>query len=129
MKNEIKLYRVITNILFFIFYSLLASIAFSFVFPTILIAFWQEVWLASDPRFANIQIWIIILVLILTLTLRKYFYLPITIKTNIKKAEIKNSYTKSIKKKKSIEKKLKETKKEKIKDSWLLDIKIGKEIK
>lgn len=123
MKNEIKFYRIIINIFFYISYTFLVSIIFSFVFPTILIAFWQEVWLPTDPRFANIQIWILILVFILTLTLRKYFYLPITVQSNIKNVKVKKEVKKKITNDK---KKIKEEKK----DNWSgLDIKIGKEIK
>jgi len=116
MKSKIKLYRVILNVIFYVFYVLLASIAFSFVFPTILVIFWQEVWLANDPRFINIQIAIVVLVLVFSLIFRKYSYLPCSSNT-----------IESNKKEKIVSKT--NTKKETVKKTRKLDIKIGKEIK
>lgn len=117
--KTIKLYRVLLNMLFYIFYVLLASIAFSFIFPTILVILWQDIWLSSDPKFTNIQIAIIILVLVFSLIFRKYFYLPIREKSNINKTETKKVTTKKVIKKKEILN---------INNSSGLDIKIGKEI-
>jgi hypothetical protein len=112
--KSIKLYRIVLNMLFYIFYILLASIAFSFIFPTILVILWKNIWIASDPRFTTIQIAIIILVLVFSLIFRKYFYLPIREKSNINKTETKKVIVKE------------EIKKD---NSTELDIKIGKEIK
>ncbi len=128
MESKVKLYRVILNILFYIFYVLLVSIAFSFVFPMLLVILWKDVWLSNDPRFATIQTWIIVLVLIFSLIFRKTFYLPIfekeigkvedikTEKNNsepVKEKEVTMGYTERVKLEKNPE----------------LDIKIGKEIK
>jgi len=125
MKN-IKLYRVLSNILFYIFYVLLLSIAFTFIFPVLRIALWYNIWLSNDVRFDIIQIVIIILVLIFTLIYRKFFYLPIIIESTINKSKNKYSYTKTIKEKKTH----KEIKTEVKENNWPeLDIKIGKEIK
>lgn len=77
MEMQIKLYRLILNILFYIFYVLLASIAFSFIFPTILILLWQDILSSDSPVFDSIQVIIFILVFILTLVFRKVFYLPV----------------------------------------------------
>ena len=124
MKNSIKLYRVVLNVLFYMFYVLLASIAFSFIFPTILVILWQDILAPNNPIFDAIQIVIIILVLVFSLIFRKYFYLPIRSKLIISKSEIKNKTNNEVKK---VEKK--EIKEEKNDNSIELDIKIGKEIK
>lgn len=79
--KQIKLYRVLLNTLFYVFYVLLFSIVFSFIFPVILLALWHWVLSPENPIFISIQVLIIILVLIFSLMFRKYFYLPI--KSNI----------------------------------------------
>lgn len=128
MKN-LKLYRIMLNILFYIFYVLILSLIFTFIFPIIQISLWLNIWDLDDTRFDIIQIIIIFLVLVFSLIFRKYFYLPITLNTNIKNDEVKNnktytSYTKRVKEE------IKNSKEESIIDDWLeLDIKIGKEIK
>lgn len=77
MKKQIIFYRVVLNMLFYVFYVLLVSILFSFIFPTILVILWKSVLEPNDPVFANIQIAIVVLVFIFTLTFRKFFYLPV----------------------------------------------------
>ena len=143
MKSDIKFYRVILNILFFIFYILLASIIFSFTFPSILVLLWKDVLSPTDPIFDKIQIVILVLVPVFTLIFRKYFYLPIMDKYSIWKSESKKEIIKEKLKDKKInkveeikyEEKIvkKDEKKEEIMDkndnSPKLDIKIGKEIK
>ena len=143
MKSDIKFYRVILNILFFIFYILLASIIFSFTFPSILVLLWKDVLSPTDPIFDKIQIVILVLVPVFTLIFRKYFYLPIMDKYSIWKSESKKEISKEKLKDKKIDKveKIKyeekivkkDEKKEEIMDkndnSPKLDIKIGKEIK
>ncbi len=124
MKSKIKLYRVVLNIIFYVFYVLLASIAFSFVFPTILVIFWQEVWLSNDPRFTSIQIWIVVLVLVFSLIFRKYCFLPIMADNNEPKEQKKRVVETNTK---EIKQNIKKT--EKVKKERKLDIKIGKEIK
>ena len=143
MKSDIKFYRVILNILFFIFYILLASIIFSFTFPSILVLLWKDVLSPTDPIFDKIQIVILVLVPVFTLIFRKYFYLPIMDKYSIWKSESKKEISKEKLKDKKIDKveKIKyeekivkkDEKKQEIIDkddnSPKLDIKIGKEIK
>ena len=143
MKSDIKFYRVILNILFFIFYILLASIIFSFTFPSILVLLWKDVLSPADPIFDKIQVVILVLVPVFTLIFRKYFYLPILDKYSIWKSESKKEISKEKLKDKKIDKveKIKyeekivkkDEKKEEIMDkndnSPKLDIKIGKEIK
>lgn len=127
MANQIKLYRIVLNILFFIFYVLLVSIAFSFLFPTIMVLLWKEVLSPFDPLFDSIQIAITIIVLIFSFIFRKYFYLPIYVAKNeiiIEKKEKNNIETK---KEDFIEKPdFKEINNE---EEIELDIKIGKEIR
>jgi len=120
---KIKLYRVILNVLFYVFYVILASVGFSFIFPTILVILWQDVLAPNNPVFDSIQIIIIILVLFISLLFRKFFYLPIKEKIKIVE-EKKQVEFKEYKKKE--EKKVKEEKEDDIDE---LDIKIGKEIK
>ncbi|MFK7779945.1 MAG: hypothetical protein QM490_02260 [Candidatus Gracilibacteria bacterium] len=134
MESKIKFDRVLLNVLFYIFYVLLVSIAFSFVFPTILIIFGQEVLNPSNPIFDSIQIGIIILMLIFTIIYRKYCYLPISNKHVIEKVQkLEKVKTKKVKnklkavKEEKIVKKI--TKKVKLEKTLELDIKIGKEIK
>ena len=122
MESQIKIYRIFINILFYIFYVLIVSLVFSFIFPTLLVVLWQEVLSPNNPVFDSIQIIIIFFVLIFSLIFRKFFYLPIRDKYKIKKIDIK----KEIKKEKG---KLKVENIEKENDSLELDIKIGKEIK
>ena len=143
MKSDIKFYRVILNILFFIFYILLASIIFSFTFPSILVLLWKDVLSPADPIFDKIQVVILVLVPVFTLIFRKYFYLPIMDKYSIWKSESKKEIIKEKLKDKKInkveeikyEEKIvkKDEKKQEIIDkddnSPKLDIKIGKEIK
>lgn len=118
---KIKLYRVILNVLFYVFYVILTSVAFSFIFPTILVILWQEIIAPNNPIFDGIQIIIIILVLLLSMLFRKFFYLPIKEKT--KKNESKKEVEfKEYKKKEKIEENNELENDE-------LDIKIGKEIK
>lgn len=117
---KIRLYRIILNILFYIFYVIIVSIAFSFIFPTILVLLWQDVIAPNNPIFDTIQLIIILIVLLVSLICRKYFYLPIREKVednkkSEKRVEIKNDN--------DVEKN------ENISDELELDIKIGKEIK
>lgn len=77
MKKKINLYRVVLNMLFYIFYVLLVSIIFSFIFPTILVILWKSVLEPTNPLFIKIQYAIVILVFIFTLAYRKFFYLPV----------------------------------------------------
>lgn len=116
MKSKIKLYRVILNVLFFIFYVLLVSISFSFIFPSIMVLLGKQPLNPTDPIFDNIQIGIVILVVVLSIIFRKYFYLP-TKEDKVEQVVIKKQ-TKNIKKEKNNNSKKTE-----------LDIKIGKEIK
>lgn len=117
MKNDIKLYRLILNVLFYIFYVLLASLAFSFIFPTILVILRQDVLAPNNPIFDIIQVIILIVVLIFSLVFRKYFYLPIYDKTKIIEKKVEKKKLKT------------EKKEEKLVEEKELDIKIGKEIK
>ncbi len=117
---KIRLYRIILNILFYIFYVIIVSIAFSFIFPTILVLLWQDVIAPNNPIFDTIQLIIILIVLLVSLICRKYFYLPIREevednKKSEKRVEIKNDN--------DVEKN------DNISDELELDIKIGKEIK
>lgn len=121
---KIKLYRIILNILFYVFYVILISVAFSFIFPTILVILWQNIISPVNPIFDNIQIVIIVLVLLITLLFRKYFYLPIKEKVEITKIKGKGEFKEY---KKNIEDK--EEDKTLKNDELELDIKIGKEIK
>ncbi len=114
---KIKLYRIILNILFYVFYVIVVSISFSFIFPTILVILWQDVIAPNNPIFDTIQIIIIILVLLISLLFRRFFYLPIREKNKIKKELEFKKYEK------------KDKKIEEINDELWLDIKIGKEIK
>jgi len=121
---KIKLYRIILNVLFYVFYVILTSIVFSFIFPTILVILWQDVISPVNPIFDSIQIFIIVLVLLITLLFRKYFYLPIKEKVEIKKEVKFKEYSKK--------ENLKEKKMDKIKtedDIQKLEIKNSKEIK
>ncbi|MDP2090486.1 MAG: hypothetical protein Q8K30_02710 [Candidatus Gracilibacteria bacterium] len=77
MKKKINLYRVVLNMLFYIFYVLLVSIIFSFIFPSILLMLGKDILDPTDPIFEIIQVAIVVLIFIFTLILRKYFYLPI----------------------------------------------------
>ena len=113
MQKQIKFYRVILNILFYIFFVLITSIAFSFLFPSIQTLLWYEIWNINDPRFINIQFWIIIVVFIFSFIFRKYLYLPIT----ISKYEGKNKSIDENKNEKAVKK-----------DNKLDDIKISEEI-
>ena len=117
---KIKLYRIILNVLFYVFYVILTSVSFSFIFPTILVILWQDIIAPNNPIFDWIQIIIIILVLFLSLIFRKIFYLPI-------KEEAKKIDSKKVKEFKEYKKK--EKIKESNNDELELDIKIGKEIK
>ncbi len=112
--------RIVLNTIFYVFYVLLASIAFSFVFPTILVILWQEIWLNTDPRFANIQIAIVVLVLVFSLIFRKYCFLPVK---NSSYKQKKPNLTSPWGEEQEENKKIKKEKTRK------LDIKIGKEIK
>ena len=138
MKDGIKLYRIILNILFYIFYVILISVAFSLLFPTILVVLGQNVIAPNNPIFDSIQIIIIILTLFFSFLFRKFFYLPIKVKVDIKdfkqKTEIKKNNNKEKIKKinnnvNNKEKIKEEAKDENIEEELELDIKIGKEIK
>ena len=118
---KIKLYRVVLNILFYVFYVIVVSIAFSFIFPTILVILWQDVIAPNNPIFDTIQIVIIVLVLLFTVLFRKFFYLPVREKTKELESKKEPEF-------KEYKKEKKEDKKEE-NDELELDIKIGKEIK
>ncbi len=94
MTKKINFYRVVSNMLFYIFYVLLVSIIFSFIFPTILVILWKDVLDPSDPLFANIQIAIFILIFIFTLTFRKFFYLPVF--SSVEKVVLKDNKKENI---------------------------------
>lgn len=121
---KIRLYRIILNVLFYVFYVILASVSFSFIFPTILVILWQDIIAPNNPVFDIIQIFIIVLVLLISLLFRKYFYLPIKEKIETKK-EVK--FKEYLKKEDKKEKEIDEIKIED--DIQELDIKVGKEIK
>lgn len=121
---KIRLYRIILNVLFYVFYVILASVSFSFIFPTILVILWQDIIAPNNPIFDTIQIFIIVLVLLISLLFRKYFYLPIKEKIETKK-EVK--FKEYLKKEDKKEKEIDEIKIED--DIQELDIKVGKEIK
>lgn len=115
MKSWIKLDRVLLNVLFYIFYVLLVTIVFSFLFPFVLVLLWKNVLNPINPVFDQIQIGIIVLVLIVTIVFRRFFYLPIRgVKNDSKGKKSKEKITNKI---------------EKDSDKPELDIKIGKEIK
>ncbi|MDD2870353.1 MAG: hypothetical protein PHS49_00035 [Candidatus Gracilibacteria bacterium] len=136
MKKKIKFYRVVLNSLFYVFYVLVISILFSFVFPMILVLLGKPVLDPSSPIFTVIQILILIFVFILSLSFRKYLYLPIFSeeviiekKEKVKEVESKQeTISKSEKTEESIEIKLED---EIVNENIMpeLDIKIGKEIK
>ena len=139
MNNNIKFSRVILNIFSGVFYVLLASIIFSFVFPIILNLLGQPILNPSDPVFDKIQIAIIVIVLVFSIIFRKFFYLPIRNgdlldeKENPKKElELEHDMNvikeEKIKETKKVEKKISEKEEESIKDDEL-DIKIGREVK
>lgn len=125
MKSWIKFQRLILNILFYVFYVLLASIAFSFLFPTFLVLFWKEVLLSSNPIFEYIQIWITVVVLLITILWRKYFYLPL--RENLVSEKIQ--LNKVINRNEEIQKEEVHKEENKQANKPELDIKIGKEIK
>jgi len=124
MKN-IRFWRIIANILFYIFYVLVISIIFSFSFPILLQLFWKVIINSWDPIFDKIQYTIFILVLIITLIFRKRFYLPIFIDEELNKEE-EEIIKKEIKKEKKYFSFDDEVL---IKNNSWLDIKVGREIK
>lgn len=69
--------RVLLNIIIYIFYVLVASVLFSFLFPLVLQLLGQEILSPKDPIFEKIQIFIALLVLIVSLIFRKYFYISL----------------------------------------------------
>lgn len=124
MLSKIKLDRVFLNVLLFIFYVLLVSLAFSFLFPLVLKSIWQEILDPNSLIFDYIQIWIFVLMFFLTIAFRKYCYFPIIRNNNI--SVIKSEVSKKINKDNvfSQNKDIDNNKSE-----LELDIKIGKEIK
>jgi len=142
MKKQIKYYRVVLNILFYILYVIIITLLFSFIFPLILILLWKDVIDPINPIFDIIQLSILVVVLIFTLTYRKYFYLPIMSEKIMDDKKIDVNTIKKvfsdINKEEKIERwiKFEEIKsEEKNKNDYVtvnlpeLDIKIGKEIK
>ena len=142
MKKKISLYRVVLNMIFYVFYVLLVSIVFSFIFPTIMVALWKVPLEQNNPLFPKIQIAIIVLVLVFTIILRKFLYLPIfTTIENIEekniKSEANDSFGNNTSKFEEIETEKFNTfdtnttvkEKETLVNFPNLDIKIGKEIK
>lgn len=77
MKDLPVVFKGIINVLLFLFYVLVVSFAFSFLFPLTLKIFWAEILDPSNPIFAKIQIFIFLLVLFVSVILRKYFYIPV----------------------------------------------------
>ena len=67
--------KIALNILLYIFYVLVVSLIFSFVFPQILTLLWKPIPNIDDPIFYKTQIVIIVLVLIVTTIGRKYLYI------------------------------------------------------
>jgi len=122
MKN-IRFWRIIANILFYIFYVLIISIIFSFSFPILLQLFWKVIINSWDPIFDKIQYTIFILVLIITIIFRKKFYLPIFIDEESNKEEIIKKEIKKEKKYFSFDDEVL------VKNNSWLDIKVGREIK
>ncbi len=76
MRTKIRYDRLFQNILFYIFYLLLASFIFSFIFPLFLIILWQEIPTSTSSIFDILQVLLAVVLLILSLRYRKYFYLP-----------------------------------------------------
>lgn len=133
MYKHIRISRVIINILFYIFYVLLASVIFSFIFPLTLKISGKAVVNPADPIFAKIQIAIIVFVLIVTVIYRRYFYLPIkngNILDEDKNPKEELELEHDLKKRENLkEKKEKNEIKEKKEESGELDIKVWREIK
>jgi len=125
MKDLPIVLRVLLNIIIYVFYVLVASIVFSFLFPLVLQISGQEILTPSDPIFAKIQIFIALLVLIVSLILRKHFY--ITLEDSEEKTQ---SYTQTKKspEKKQTQKNKKQTQKSDDADEEI-KIYVDKEIK
>jgi len=125
MKDLPIVLRVLLNIIIYVFYVLVASIVFSFLFPLVLQLFGKEILTPSDPIFAKIQIFIALLVLIVSLILRKHFY--ITLEDSEEKTQ---SYTQTKKspEKKQTQKNKKQTQKSDDADEEI-KIYVDKEIK
>lgn len=77
MKTLLMILKIILNITFFCFYSLIWVITWSFLYGLILTIFWKTVPGPYDPIHERIAVLSVLLILILTLLLRKYFYLRI----------------------------------------------------
>ena len=75
MKHIPILPKIVLNILLYVFYVLVVSLTFSFVFPQILSVLWKPIPDVNDPVFFNTQIVILVLVLIVTVIARRYLYI------------------------------------------------------
>jgi type III secretory pathway component EscU len=75
MKHIPTLPKIVLNILLYIFYVLIISLVFSFVFPQILTFLDKPIPDVNDPIFYKTQIVILVLVLIVTVIARKYLYI------------------------------------------------------
>lgn len=67
--------RIIVNIVLYVLYVLVASIAFSFIFPLVLQILGKGLLGPNDPIFVKIQIFIAFLVLVITIIMRRHFYM------------------------------------------------------
>jgi hypothetical protein len=75
MKHIPTLPKIALNILLYIFYVLVISLTFSFVFPQILNILGKPIPEVNDPVFYKTQIVILVLVLIISTITRKYLYI------------------------------------------------------
>lgn len=69
--------KVIINTVLYVLYVLVASIAFSFIFPLVLQIFGKGLLSPNDPVFVKIQIFIAFLVLVITIIMRRHFYMSL----------------------------------------------------
>jgi hypothetical protein len=67
--------KIVLNILLYIFYVLVISLGFSFVFPQVLTLLEKPIPHPDDPIFYKTQVLILVCVLITTMIFRRYLYI------------------------------------------------------
>lgn len=130
MKNIPAAIKILLNIIFFVIYSVIWIILWDFIFWWLIFkVLWKTIPWDSDPIHLKIAWVVLVTILVITALLRKYFYLPVSIKSdNIAPNNTKTSEKKPVKEEKvEIEE---ETKEEKLAEAWeKMKIYIDKEIK
>lgn len=88
MKILISFIKIVLNIFFFIVYSLFSIVLVNFVYGLVLTKMWISIPDSTDSVHLKMAVLVVLVILFLTILFRKYFYLNVCFKKDIKENKI-----------------------------------------